>query len=70
MLVFETIKRGETGAPPNYGKWLVLFAVTFIFNGLTIFNNWLITFVDLILKVGIYFLPDYMVLLVGYRMKS
>lgn len=57
LLIFETLKRNEAGAAPNYGKWLVLFVVTFLFNGLTVFNSWLITMVDLALKLGIYFLP-------------
>jgi hypothetical protein len=62
LLIFETLKRRETGAPPSYGKWLVLFVVTFLFNGLTVFNSWLITLVDLVLKIGIYFLPEQMVI--------
>lgn len=63
LLVYETVKRNAQNLQPNYGKWLVLFVVTFLFNGLTLLNSWIITLVDLCIKIGLFYLPEYMVLL-------
>lgn len=70
LLVYETVKRNAQGLQPNYGKWLVLFVVTFLFNGLTLMHSWIITLVDLCIKIGLFYLPEHMVLLCLLRTRS
>lgn len=47
---------------------MILIVLTFAFNLLVIFNSWFITFIDMLLKIGIYFLPSNMVSVLRYRM--
>jgi hypothetical protein len=58
LMIFETIKRSSDGLKPSYGKWLALFALTFVFNGLSVFGKWWILLTDLALKCSLYFLPE------------
>lgn len=66
-MLFETIKRDSEGLKPSYGKWLALFLLTFLFNGMTIFNRWWLTLFDLAIKCSLYFLPESIVLDGRYR---
>jgi hypothetical protein len=69
-MLFESVKRDSEGLKPAYGKWLTLFILTFLFNGLTIFNRWWITLLDLGIKCSLYFLPESIVSPILLRMKK
>lgn len=68
-MLFETVKRDSEGLKPSYGKWLALFLLTFLFNGMMIFNRWWLTLFDLGIKCSLYFLPESIVIVGRLRTK-
>ena len=56
MIVATLKRRGET-ASPQYGKWALLFALTFIFNAFIVLKSNFITTVDLVVKLVACLLP-------------
>jgi hypothetical protein len=70
MMVFETARRNTERLKPSYGKWLSLFLLTFLFNGLGFFSRWWLTLFDLGLKCSLYFLPEEVVPIPLFRTTS